>query len=281
MRRMFLVTGLAAVFAGFATGCTQRQRVNIETEIATALVSDEQERQIGRAVHEELERQGARAVRDPVVVAYVESIVRSLLGEVRREGTGPVHVHVLDAPEEVNAFATPGGHVYVFSGLLLAAGDEAEVAGVLAHELGHLVAHHPERRLLWLFGTETLAALALGEEPHVLAQIAASFAQGGLLAANSRADENEADEIAVRLTHRAGWDPRGLVRFFRRVRDLEGDLPGLLAWLSTHPTSTDRIERVRAMLEERGWEGGADGAVEHDEVRRRLRARSDAGSAPS
>ncbi len=268
MARWLLV--LALVLAG----CTHRQRVQIETELATALVSEQDERAIGREIHAELERQGVRQVRDPVVRAYVEGIAERLLGTVKRqEAVEEVHVHVIDDPKMVNAFATPGGHVFVFSGLLLAAQDEAEVAGVMAHEIGHLAARHPARRLVWAYGAQTVAALAIGEDPALLQQIAAQLVGGGVLAANSRGAEDEADALAITYLHRAGWDPRGIVRFFRRIREMEGEVPAFLGWLSTHPTPTDRIERLRNVLEARGWEGGDTGEASHRAVQERLRGR--------
>lgn len=253
-------------------GCTARQRTKIETSIATALVSEEDEEAIGDAIHAEIERQGGRFVRDPIVRTYVEGIVARLLPEVRRvKAVEDVHVHVLDDPDVVNAFATPGGHVFVHSGLLLAARDEAEVAGVLAHEIAHLAARHPARRMVWMYGASAVAGLALGKDPALLAQVAAELVGGGVLAANSRSAEREADDLALLYVHRAGWDPRGLVRFFVRLREGDGDVPAFLAWLSTHPTSTERIERLRSELRARGWEGGDENADGHAIVKERLR----------
>ncbi|MDP2315751.1 MAG: M48 family metallopeptidase [Pseudomonadota bacterium] len=271
MRRWWLVAALALSVGG-APACTARQRVKLETKVATALVSEAQEREIGRQIHKELDHQGVEYVRDPFVVDYVEDIVARLATEVRREGaTDEVHVHVIDDLKIVNAFATPGGHLYVFSGLLLAAGDEAEVAGVLGHELGHIVAKHPARRLALAMGYQALASLALGRDPEEIKQVAASLLGGGVLAAHGRGEENEADQLGIAYLHRAGYDPAGLVRFFKRVREMQGDPPAVLIWLSSHPATGARIDRVREIIRGRGWEGGEEGKDVHQRVQRALR----------
>ncbi len=271
MRRFFVVA--FALSLGLAPACTQRQRSKLETQIASALVSESQEREIGREIARELERQGVTYVNDPTVTEYVDDITARLATEVRREGaTDNVQVHVIDEPRIVNAFATPGGHLYVFSGLLLQAEDEAEVAGVIGHELGHIVAKHPARRIALAMGYSALAQLALGREPKQLAQIAASLLGGGVLAAHGRGEENEADRLGLAYLHRAGYDPAGLVRFFTRLREAAGgDPPAVLVWLSSHPTTTSRIDRVREIIRNRGWEGGEVGVETHDQIRDALR----------
>lgn len=265
MARLLIVALLAL------GACTQQQRIKLETGLANALVSERDEKALGDEIHKEIERQGIEMVRDPVVQRYVEGITERLVRTVKRKKTvDEVHVHVLDAPDQVNAFATPGGHLFVFSGLLLTAEDEAEVAGVLAHEIGHIAARHPARRMVVTYGAQTVAALALGKDPALLEQIAAQLVGGGLLASNSRAAEDEADSLGIGYVHRAGWDPRGLVRFFKRLRELEGETPAFLGWLSTHPTPTARIEKLRDVLRARGWEGGATNVAEHRKMQQRL-----------
>lgn len=277
MRRLF-VAALAVTLGASGPACSQRQRSNIESTIAGALVSDKQEREIGKQVHKELEKQGVRYVKDPVVTRYVEGITERLASEVRRKGAaGDVKVFVIDDPTMVNAFATPGGRLYVFTGLLLAAEDEAEVAGVIGHELGHIVANHPARRIALVMGFQALAGIALGKDPGQLEQIAASLLGGGVVAAHGRGEENEADELGITYLHRAGFDPRGMVRFFKRLQEMTGDPPGVLVWLSSHPTTTSRIENVRSVIRERGWEGGEEGAARHAEIRNALRPKRASG----
>src|SRR5262249_20924385 len=143
-----------------------------------------------------------------------------------------VKVHVIDDPKTVNAFATPGSQLYVYTGLLLAAQNDAELAGVLGHETGHIVARHPARQMVNQYGLDTLAGLVLGRNAPVLAAMGTSVASQGFLLANSRADETEADQYGARFASRANYDPHALGEFLQRIST--GEPPGVLVFLSDH-----------------------------------------------
>src|ERR1700687_5397749 len=144
-----LMVWLTAVFLALAAGvgCSARQRVDFETAAAKALVSDEQEQQLGLQVKDELEqKQHVKYVTDPVINSYVQSVIDRILPLAKKDRPNQKwELHVIDDLKTVNAFATPGGYIYVYSGLLVEAGNEAELAGVLAHESGHVVARHIAR----------------------------------------------------------------------------------------------------------------------------------------
>src|SRR5690606_32382452 len=164
------------------------------------------------------EAEGVELSKDPVVNQYAEGLLAQLVPHAKKDrGDTDYHVHVIDDPKVVNAFATPGGHLYVYTGLLLTADNESEVMGVLAHELGHVVRRHSARQLVAQYGLQTIAAVALGENPNMLKQIGAAVVANGALLAHSRSDEHEADEYAVRYTAAAGYDPRGIAMFFRKL----------------------------------------------------------------
>ena len=131
-------------------------------------------------------------------------------------------VQVIDDPKTVNAFATPGGHLYVYSGLLLAADNPSEIAGVLSHESGHVVGRHSARQMVDAFGLQAVTALALGKNPGLASQVAAGVTGKGLMLANSRGDETEADEYGAKYASAAGYDPRGLITFFQKLQKQEG-----------------------------------------------------------
>lgn len=150
-------------------------------------------------------------------------------------------VNVIDDPKTVNAFATPGGYLYVYSGLILAADNEAELAGVMAHETGRVVARHSARQMVDAYGLQAISALVLGKNPGLLASLASGVGQKGFMLANSRSDETEADEYGARYAAAAGYDPHGLVTFFDKLRKREGSSPRILAILSDHPATPDRI----------------------------------------
>jgi predicted Zn-dependent protease len=275
MKRILL---LAAVVA--AAGCTTEQRVKTETSLAKALISDEQSAQIGKQVHQELEQQGVKYLKDPVVEGYVQDIADRILPQAEKDRPKiEYHVHVIDEPKTVNAFATPGGHLYVYSGLLLAAENEAEVAGVMAHEAGHVAGRHVERQMVNAYGLQALTALALGGNPSMLKQLAANFAGVGMLRAHSRSEEIEADEYGARYMSKAGYDPQALISFFRTLeKQAGGKSPKAMAWLQTHPTEEHRIENLEAYIEEHHLEGARLNRDRHQEIKRRLQRGGEATS---
>ncbi|MGB0749890.1 MAG: M48 family metallopeptidase [Magnetospiraceae bacterium] len=169
--------------------------------------------------------------------------VLALAGMTERlsRGAGPDHlfqVRVADA-DMVNAFALPGGHVVIFRGLLDAAESPEEVAGVLAHEMGHVIERHPLRALFESLGLQGLSWFLLGDNNW------GALVTAGVQLSFSRSDEEAADEIAIDLLGKAGIDPRGLVDFFRRLHALEEEQGGALpALFSTHPSTEDRLARL-------------------------------------
>lgn len=242
-------------------GCAERQRVAAETAVAKALISDEQETQLGMQVQQELQKQNVRYLDDPEVTAYVRAITAKIFPLAEKDRPGVKwSVRVIDDPNVVNAFATPGGFLYVYTGLLLAAADTAEVAGVLGHESGHVVARHSARQMVDAYGLEAVTSLALGKNPGLLTQVASGVAGKGAMLANSRWDETEADEYGARYTSGSGYDPRGLVTFFQKLQAQEGKQPKALAWLSDHPATPDRIQHVEEYIKSHhlGGTGGRD-----------------------
>jgi beta-barrel assembly-enhancing protease len=141
-----LVLALLASLVG-APACSYRQRTAVETAAAKILVSDAQEAAIGAQLQRQLQtEQNMRYVNDPEVTSYVEGVAARVIDQASRDRKGVRwHVYVIDDPKQVNAFATPGGYMYVFSGLVLAADNEAELAGVLAHEAGHVASAGTQR----------------------------------------------------------------------------------------------------------------------------------------
>ena len=252
-------------------GCSRKQRVKAETEVAKALIDDKQLDQLGMRMHAQMEQEGLDYLQDPVVTGYVEQVAKRIFAQADEDRPDVEwHAHVVEDPETVNAFATPGGHIYVTTGLLRAAESEAELAAVLGHEAGHLSAYHPSRRLVAALGLQTVAQLSLGENPNTLAVVAANVAGQGLLLAHSRADEHEADDYGVRYTAEAGYDPRALAQFFEKLKEQQGEVPGVLQYLMTHPAPEERIKRVEGRIERRNVRGGELGRDEYRKVMERL-----------
>jgi predicted Zn-dependent protease len=156
-------------------------------------------------------------------------------------GDRPWRFHVVADPE-INAFNVPGGLVYVHTGLMAQATTAAEFAGALAHEIGHGVARHGTRRYSQAQEANILAAIVLGTNPGAIAQIGAQVAAAGAFARFSRADEEEADKLAVELMAVTGYNPEGLARLLER---LVAQGAGGGGFFSSHPNPADRVVNVR------------------------------------
>ncbi len=156
------------------------------------------------------------------------------------------HFYVVE-DKTPNAFAIPGGHIYVHTGLIQMS-TRNELAGVIAHEIGHVYERHPAKSISRAYGLSYLAELILkkGQESKIR-QMALQLAGGSLLTKYGRDDEREADEIAYYLMQRAGKDPAGLVSFLKKIRQLEGGGQAP-SFLSTHPPTAERIERLEALI---------------------------------
>src|SRR5260370_32271269 len=166
-----LMVSLTALFLALSVGvaCSGQQRINLETAAAKALVSDEQEQQLGLQVKSELEqKQQVKYLTDPVVNSYVQSVIDRILPFAKNDRPNQKwELHVIDDIKTVNAFATPGGYIYVYSGLLAEAGNEAEPAGVLPHESGHVVAPHIARQMVNTYGLGAGPSPPPGKKPSL------------------------------------------------------------------------------------------------------------------
>ena len=203
-------------------------------------VSLDQEWQLGRQLEQEINGQ-VRIVRDATLQNYVNSMGQRMVRQTNMGGR-PWRFYVVQ-DQRINAFNVPGGLVYVHTGLLARSGSAAEFAGALAHEIGHGVARHGTRRLSQAQEANVLAAIVLGRNPGALARIGAQVAATGAFASFSRADEREADRMAVQLMAATGYDPEGLARLLERLMQEGGSSGG---FFSTHPGPAERVQNVRA-----------------------------------
>ncbi|NVJ05555.1 M48 family metalloprotease [Myxococcus sp. AM001] len=256
MQRILVAVLGVTLTLGLSTGCA-KQRISAEKAVARTLISDEQEEQLGKQVKAELEtKEKIKYVEDAAVVDYVRGISASILNQASKDRPGVKwKIHVIDDPKMVNAFATPGGYLYVYTGLILAADTEAELAGVMAHEAGHVVGRHSARAMVNQMGLQAITQAALGQNPGTVAQIAAQLVSGGTMLAHGRSEEIEADEYGARYASGAGYDPRGLITFFEKLQKEQGDTPALMKWLSTHPTNRDRITNIQKIISQKNLRG--------------------------
>src|SRR5499426_3779733 len=208
-----------------------------------------EEQSLGRQMAAEVRREVV-FVNDPVIVGYVRNLGESIL---RAAGPQPFEYrfYVVES-DEINAFAGPAGYIYVHTQTILAARNASELAGVIAHEIGHVQRRHiannynRQRNTQIGYRAAVLAAALFGGGPA-----AAAASVGGGLAATAylnsfgRDAEMEADSFAVDTMPRAGYDPNGLVTFFETLQRESGDHSD---FLSSHPATADRAEAARAQI---------------------------------
>jgi len=213
------------------------------------LVSLEKEMSLGQQVANEFE-QTAKLVEDPVVCEYIDRVGQNIVKH--SDAKFPFYIKVVDT-DEVNAFAFPGGYFYVNKGLILAADNEAELAGVMAHEISHVAARHATTRMSkgQYLQFAAIPALFVG---GYWAQMGIQNALGlGLnleLMGITRASEREADQLGIQYLWHTGYDPNAFVSFFEKLQEQEKSKPGKLAgFFRTHPSTDDRI--VASLNEQR------------------------------
>src|SRR5271165_364260 len=206
----------------------------------------EREIALGKQLSQEVER-SSKLIDDPVVTEYVNRVGQNLVRN--SDAKVPFTIKVIDS-DVVNAFALPGGFFYVNSGLILRAQEEAELAGVMAHEISHVTARHGTRQAtkgdiiqiasipLMIFGPVGWAGYALYEGLNIA--IPLSFLKF------SRDDEREADFLGLQYMYKAGYDPNAYITFFERIQADEKRQPGTIPKVfSTHPPTPERIERTQ------------------------------------
>jgi beta-barrel assembly-enhancing protease len=234
-----------------------------------SLISVSQEIELGRQAQQQV-RAKVPQVTDRAVVGYVQSVGRRLAA---RAG-GPRYPYSFSVANkrEINAFALPGGPVWVHRGTIAAARNEAQLASVLAHEIAHISERHAADQLtksLIANGLLGLLGAVLGNDRSArTAQIAAQVLAGGYMLKFSRDDEREADRVGARIMRRAGWDAREMIAFMEILRQQQGRDPGSVeVFLSSHPGPTERAQLLRADL--RGVAGGRKDSAQFGQIRAR------------
>jgi len=216
--------------------------------------SMEKEIALGKQLAQEVERQ-AKIIDDPIIAEYVNRVGQNLVRN--SDAKVPFTIKVIDT-EDVNAFALPGGFFFVNSGLILKADSEAELAGVMAHEIAHVAARHGTRQAT-RGEVANLATIPLifmgGWAGYGIRQAASVLIPVGFLQF-SKAFESEADMLGLQYMYKTGYDPEAFVDFFEKIESLEKKKPGTMAKVfSTHPPTDDRIvsaqKNIQVMLKER------------------------------
>lgn len=235
---------LLSFVVGALSACGSNSGVSRAT--ADLLLPPAEEVKLGKQLSAEAEQE-LKILEDPEVNAYITALGNKMVKQAG--GTKPDEIKfvfkVVDDPKTINAFAMPGGFIYVYTGLIVAAKNESELIAVMGHEVAHVTRRHIAQRLVAMYGAQSLAAIALGNNPGLVGEIVAGVAANGYLLKHSRDAERDADAVGIRWVTGAGISPEGYVTFFQTLAKQGGSPPALL---SSHPDPGERVQNARDFI---------------------------------
>src|ERR1700692_9276 len=257
MRRLITLTAVSLL--GFSLLAADKKKDpdeigNRDVGKGVNFYSIEKEIALGKQLAQQVERQ-AKIINDPAIAEYVNRLGQNLVRN--SDAKVPFTIKVIDT-EEVNAFALPGGFFFVNSGLILKADSEAEIAGVMAHEIAHAAARHGTRQATRgeIAQLATIPLIFMGGWTGYGIRQAASLVLPMSYLTFSREFESEADMLGLQYMYKTGYDPGAFVDFFEKIESLEKKKPGTISKVfSTHPPTDARIvkaqQNIQSMLKER------------------------------
>ena len=184
-------------------------------------------------------------LQDSIVTEYINRVGQNLVRN--SDAKVPFTIKVIDS-DEINAFALPGGFLYVNCGLIAAAQDEAELAGVMAHEIAHVAARHATRQMTRseMFSLASIPLIFVGGGVGMVVRQATGLVGPLSMTKFSRSFEAEADYLGVEYVYKTGYDPQAYISFFERIQRRENQKPGVITKaFSSHPQTTDRIKKTQ------------------------------------
>jgi predicted Zn-dependent protease len=225
-------------------GCAAFQNIPLN------LLSTEQEIALGEQVSAEVEK-GEKLLDNVQIQAYVSEIGQRLAAVSPRRDV-QYTFKVIDAPDKVNAFALPGGFMYVYTGLMRTLENEAELAGVMAHEIGHVAGRHHGESMTRQFGYNFIMSIILGEDANALAQLGSELLGAAGAMYYSRDNEREADQLGMSFLFEAGYKPEAMLTLMGKLSAEDGERGGgrSLAIFASHPPTEERAQRLRALVEQ-------------------------------
>jgi predicted Zn-dependent protease len=246
MKRLLLGLALSLAIGGCATTTSPTGRTQ-----HVGAVSQEQLNQLGAQAFAEAKAKTPQST-DARQTAYVRCVVSALVRELPAEARSTGWETAVFVDKEPNAFALPGGKVGVNTGIFTVARNQNQLAAVIGHEIGHVIAHHHDERITRQMETQAglgLISALLGARygqgaAQTASQLGGVAAQGLFLLPNSRTQESEADVVGQQLMSRAGFDPREAVNLWQNMIAAGGSRPP--EWLSTHPDPQSRLGELNS-----------------------------------
>lgn len=244
MRNAVTITIIALILSACGTSPTGRPQLT--------LLPDTQMDAMGAQAFQEMQKETPKET-DPKINAYVACVARAITAETEDGGKGWDVVVFKD--DAVNAFALPGGHIGVYTGLLKAAKNQDQLAAVLGHEVAHVLARHSNERASQQLATQEAVAFASGalagqdaSKRKLSLAVLGLGAQVGVLLPFGRVQESESDRMGLAIMARAGFDPQQAVSLWQNMERLGGAGPP--QFLSTHPSHATRIKDLQARMNE-------------------------------
>lgn len=258
MRRLALALAFSISLAAFVASCSGG---------GVNLYGTDTDTQLGKQMDDQIRQNPAEYPifkGNPSVKQYLQTMTNEIVksDQVQYRGTFPYTVEVIQDDKTINAFCTPGGYIYVYTGLMKALDNEATLAGVLGHEIAHAERRHGTSRMTKAYGLQIITQIALGQSPSQLATIGANLFGGLALLKNSRMDEEEADVYSFKYLQSTRWYPGSIKFFFEKITGASGKAPSgsqgaipniatsVERLLSTHPLPQDRIDATNKRIEE-------------------------------
>ncbi|MBE2280229.1 MAG: M48 family metalloprotease [Ignavibacteriaceae bacterium] len=226
------------------------------------LFSDADDVQLGMEVDQQIRQQSQEYPiynRNPAVKEYINNrIFQPLLSSaaIEKRSIYPYELELIDRDDVLNAFALPGGKIYLYTGLIKYLDSEAALAGILGHEIAHAERRHATKRMTAYYGVSMLLGIVLGQNPGQIVEIAANLFVGIGFLANSRSHEDESDRYSVDYMQSTIFYPGGVKFFFEKLRDdgkIDSGGGGIATFLSTHPDPIARIASTNQRLTEKGY----------------------------
>ncbi len=248
--RMFKEIGITLgilLFCFLLSGCSTEYNIATKQE-EVFFYSTDREVKIGESIAQQVQKE-LKFAEDPLVQERIENIGKKISGVCDRKDID-YHFYVLE-DEEVNAFSLPGGFVYVNKGLVDKVANDNELACVLAHEVGHIVARHSIKKLQAIMGYSILRLLTAPIPQVGQVGNAADLAFAEIITGYSREDELLADQLASRYAKAAGYDPHGMITFLKKLEEIDRRKPlRPTNYFKTHPYVPDRVRVVKQGLGE-------------------------------